>query len=93
MMMEGFLRLEVGGALSVAAFLFLVSRSVNVEPFLVRGLPSGTVYTLGFAASAGAAEGFLFLASRSTNMEPFLFCPGSSGKVVGFLSFLFLSTL
>lgn len=98
MMIEGFLKLEVDFWLSMTgtldAFLFLDSRSVNVDPFLVRGLPSGTVYIFRFvAASLGAVDAFLVLVSRSVKMELFLFCVGSSGTVEAFLSFLFLSTL
>lgn len=98
MMIEGFLKLEVDFGIPfswiVDAFLFLLSRSVNVDPFLARGVPSGTVYTLGFwAVSLGTAEAFLFLVIRSVKMEPLLFGVGSSGTVEGFLSFLFLSTL
>lgn len=46
MMMDGFLELlGLGIVLSwtVDAFLFLDIRSVNVDPFLARGPPSGTV--------------------------------------------------
>lgn len=51
MMIEGFLKLELDLGIpfscTVDTFLVLDSRSVNVEPFLPRGLPSGTVYTFG----------------------------------------------
>lgn len=96
MMIDGFLKLVLGAPKSgaVDTFLFLDSMSVNVDPFLARGFPSGTVYTFWFEApSLGTADAFLFFANRSVKMEPFLFGVDSSGIVESFLGVLFLSTL
>lgn len=97
-MTEGFLVREVGSGIpfsgTVEVFLFLVSRSVNMDPFLVRGPPSGAVEDLRFRiTSSGMAEAFLFRVSKSVKVEAFLFRGASSGTVETFLSFLFLSTL